>query len=329
MFVALRDLLNAKGRFGLIAGVVALVTFLVVMLTGLTSGLGKQNTSALEALDPAAVTFDGADNQSYTTSRIAHADEGTTPLGTGQTLMTRADGTEDSVAVLGLPSGTTLPTGQVLGDDAIASEALKLSDGESITVGGAPVTVAEQAEDLYFAHSPVLWVPTKTWQAAMHTEAVGTVMLSDNKDTAPEGSVSLKDSFDALPAYSSEQGSLKMIQGFLYLISALVTVAFLSVWTAQRTRDLSILKAIGASNRYLLKDSIGQAALILALGALVGTALAAGLGALAANVAPFVLTPASVILPAVAIWILGMGGAALATRSISRVDPQLALGGAA
>ena len=329
MFVALRDLLNAKGRFGLIAGVVALVTFLVVMLTGLTSGLGKQNTSALEALDPAAVTFDGADSQSYTTSRIAHADEGTTPLGTGQTLMTRADGTEDSVAVLGLPSGTTLPTGQVLGDDAIASEALKLSDGESITVGGAPVTVAEQAEDLYFAHSPVLWVPTKTWQAAMHTEAVGTVMLSDNKDSAPEGSVSLKDSFDALPAYSSEQGSLKMIQGFLYLISALVTVAFLSVWTAQRTRDLSILKAIGASNRYLLKDSIGQAALILALGALVGTALAAGLGALAANVAPFVLTPASVILPAVAIWILGMGGAALATRSISRVDPQLALGGAA
>ena len=329
MFVALRDLLNAKGRFGLIAGVVALVTFLVVMLTGLTAGLGKQNTSALEALDPAAVTFDGADNQSYTTSRIAHADEGTTPLGTGQTLMTRADGTEDSVAVLGLPSGTTLPTGQVLGDDAIASEALKLSDSESITVGGAPVTVAEQAEDLYFAHSPVLWVPTETWQAAMHTEAVGTVMLSDNKDTAPEGSVSLKDSFDALPAYSSEQGSLKMIQGFLYLISALVTVAFLSVWTAQRTRDLSILKAIGASNRYLLKDSIGQAALILALGALVGTALAAGLGALAANVAPFVLTPASVILPAVAIWILGMGGAALATRSISRVDPQLALGGAA
>lgn len=329
MFVALRDLLNAKGRFGLIAGVVALVTFLVVMLTGLTAGLGKQNTSALEALDPAAVTFDGADSQSYTTSRIAHADEGTTPLGTGQTLMTRADGTEDSVAVLGLPSGTTLPTGQVLGDDAIASEALKLSDSESITVGGAPVTVAEQAEDLYFAHSPVLWVPTETWQAAMHTEAVGTVMLSDNKDTAPEGSVSLKDSFDALPAYSSEQGSLKMIQGFLYLISALVTVAFLSVWTAQRTRDLSILKAIGASNRYLLKDSIGQAALILALGALVGTALAAGLGALAANVAPFVLTPASVILPAVAIWILGMGGAALATRSISRVDPQLALGGAA
>lgn len=329
MFVALRDLLNAKGRFGLIAGVVALVTFLVVMLTGLTAGLGKQNTSALEALDPVSVTFEDPENPSYTTSRIAAADEGTTPLGTGQTLMTRADGSEDSVAVLGLPAGTTLPGGQVLEDHAIASGALKLADGESITVGGAPVTVDAQADNLYFAHSPVLWVSTETWQAAMHTQAVGTVELSSDKETAPAGSVSLKDSFEALPAYSSEQGSLKMIQGFLYLISALVTVAFLSVWTAQRTRDLSILKAIGASNRYLLKDSIGQAALILALGAFVGTAAAAAVGALAANVAPFVLSPASVILPALAIWILGMGGAALATRSISRVDPQLALGGAA
>ncbi len=329
MFVALRDLLNAKGRFGLIAGVVALVTFLVVMLTGLTAGLGKQNTSALEALDPAAVTFEDPENPSYTTSRIAYADEGTIPLGTGQTLMTRADGSEDSVAVLGLPSGTELPTGQVLGDHAIASESLKLSDGESITIGGAPVTVDAQAQDLYFSHSPVLWAPTETWQAAMHTDAVGTVELSENKDTAPEGSTSVSGSFSALPAYSSEQGSLKMIQGFLYLISALVTVAFLSVWTAQRTRDLSILKAIGASNRYLLKDSIGQAAVILAIGALIGTAAAAGLGLLAAKAAPFVLTPASVILPAVAIWILGMGGAALATRSISRIDPQLALGGAA
>ena len=329
MFVALRDLLNAKGRFGLIAGVVALVTFLVVMLTGLTAGLGKQNTSALEALDPAAVTFDDADNQSYTTSRIAKADEGTIPLGTGQTLMSRDDGSEESVAILGLPSGTELPGGQVLEDHAIASEGLELADGESITVGGAPVTVSEQAEDLYFAHSPVLWVPTETWQAAMHTEAVGTVELSDNEDTAPEGSVSLKDSFQALPAYSSEQGSLKMIQGFLYLISALVTVAFLSVWTAQRTRDLSILKAIGASNGYLLKDALGQSAVLLAVGVLIGGVAAYGLGMWMQGAAPFALSPVTAIVPPVAIWALGMVGALIATRSIVKVNPQQALGGAA
>ena len=55
MFLALREITNARGRFGLIAGTVALITLLVVMLTGLTAGLGKQNTSALEALNPRGV----------------------------------------------------------------------------------------------------------------------------------------------------------------------------------------------------------------------------------------------------------------------------------
>ena len=50
MFVGMREITSAKGRFGLIAGTVALITLLVVVLTGLTAGLGKQNTAALEAL---------------------------------------------------------------------------------------------------------------------------------------------------------------------------------------------------------------------------------------------------------------------------------------
>lgn len=50
MFLALREIVTARGRFFLIGGVVALITLLLVMLSGLTQGLSKQNTSALEAL---------------------------------------------------------------------------------------------------------------------------------------------------------------------------------------------------------------------------------------------------------------------------------------
>lgn len=67
MFVGIREIKKAKGRFGLIVGTVALITLLVVVLTGLTSGLGKQNTSALEALDPAAVVFEDPQDPSFTT----------------------------------------------------------------------------------------------------------------------------------------------------------------------------------------------------------------------------------------------------------------------
>ena len=326
MFVGLREIGSAKGRFGLIIGVVGLITLLVVMLTGLTAGLGKQNTSALEALEPESVVFADMDDPSYTTSRIDSADvqAGDVPLGTGQTLLSREDGTEESVAILGLPEGTTLPSGDVLGDEVIASASLGLEVGEELTVGGAPMTVGGTAEDLEYSHSPVLWAPTADWQAAMHTDAQGTVLLASDGRGMP-----LEDSFNALPAYGSEQGSLLMIQGFLYIIAALVIVAFLTVWTMQRTRDLAILKAIGASNGYLRKDALGQSAIVLGVGVLVGTGVAVGLGRLISGAVPFTLTAVTTVVPPLLIWVLGLAGALFATRSITKVEPQLALGGIA
>ena len=50
MFVALKDIGHAKGRFTLMIGVIALLTLLLVLLTGLTRGLAHQNISAIEAL---------------------------------------------------------------------------------------------------------------------------------------------------------------------------------------------------------------------------------------------------------------------------------------
>lgn len=323
MFVGIREISSAKGRFSLIVGVVGLITLLVVMLTGLTAGLGKQNTSALEALNPQSVTFQKMDEPSYTTSRV-DTTAGATPLGTGQTLMKKADGSDESVAVLGLPEGTVLPDGQTLGNAAIASRGLELAEGEEVTVGGASISVSSLADDLYYSHSPVIWVPTATWQQAMHTDADGTVLLNND-----DSGMKLSQSFNALPAYGSEQGSLLMIQGFLYVIAALVTVAFLTVWTIQRTRDLAILKAIGASNSYLRKDALGQAGLILAVGVIGGALIALGLGFAAAEVAPFSLGVLSIIGPPLALWLLGMAGAWLATRSITKIEPQLALGGIA
>lgn len=42
MFLGIRDIRAAAGRFALIASVVGLITLLIVMLTGLTQGLGKK-----------------------------------------------------------------------------------------------------------------------------------------------------------------------------------------------------------------------------------------------------------------------------------------------
>ena len=240
-------------------------------------------------------------------------------------LLTKSDGTDAAVSILALPEGTELPTGQTLGSGAVASDTLEVAEGEAVTVAGAEITVDAITEPLDFSHSPVLWVPTETWQQAMHTKADGTVLLADDTSQG----ISLKDSFAGLPAYSSERGSLQMIQGFLYAIAALVIVAFLTVWTMQRTRDLAILKAIGVSNTYLLKDALGQSAVLLLVGVLIGGLAAFSIGLAMAGTAPFTLSASVIGVPPVAVWLLGMAGALLATRSITKVNPQSALGGVA
>ncbi|MCO6394591.1 ABC transporter permease [Corynebacterium sp. MC-17D] len=323
MFVGLREIVKARGRFGLIVGTVGLITLLVVMLTGLTNGLGKQNTEALEALDAKSVVFQDMDEPSYMTSRVT-AEEGTVPLGTGQTLLLRENGKEESISILGLPKGTELPGGEVLGDGAVASRELHVAPGDELSVGGTPITVDAVTDDLYFSHTAVLWVNTEDWKAAMHTDADGTVLLASD-----DRGMSMKESFNGLAAYKSEQASFNMILGFLYAIAALVIVAFLTVWTMQRTRDLAILKAIGASNSYLRKDALGQAAVLLGIGAAVGALIALGIGLAASKVAPFSLTVLTVAGPPLAIWTIGMVGAFIATRQITKVEPQLALGGIA
>jgi putative ABC transport system permease protein len=117
------------------------------------------------------------------------------------------------------------------------------------------------------------------------------------------------------------------MQGFLYGIAALVIVAFLTVWTIQRTRDIAVLKALGAPASYVLRDAIAQAAVVLVAGAAAGGTVGLAAGSLAAQAAPFQLNAGTTVLPAVGIVALGLAGAALAVRRAARVDPLLALGG--
>ncbi len=60
------------------------------------------------------------------------------------------------------------------------------------------------------------------------------------------------------------------MQTMLMIVSALVVGAFFTVWTIQRGQDLAVLKAVGASTRYLLQDALGQSSIVLVLGSGLG-----------------------------------------------------------
>ncbi len=203
--------------------------------------------------------------------------------------------------------------------------------------------MAAVAGDASYAHTPVVWAALEDWQALARTGAApagpqATVVVlrggegvdyADGDRAAGTESRTVDGALEAIASYQAENGSLQLMRGFLFVISALVTGAFFTVWTIQRSGDVAVLKALGASTPYLLKDALGQAVVMLAAGTLLGTGLAAGIGALVSDGSvPFVLEPLTVLGPAAVMIALGAVGAALSIRRITAVDPLTALGSA-
>jgi putative ABC transport system permease protein len=347
MFLALRDLRFARGRFALIGGVIALLTFMVVMLSGLTAGLGAASVSAVRALPVERIAFQQpatGRTPSFTTSTLPTdtvsrmADlAGVTaahPLGIATTQL--LDGSAaTAVTLIGTDPALfpTLRTGHLPGPGEVAvTETIAgdrhLAAGDRISIAGTAVTVAGVVDDTSLAHLPVVYADVATWQRLAHTDTITAVALTGSPD-GPVPGVTIVDktsAFDAVAGYTSEQGSLNLMRILLVAVSALVVGTFFTVWTMQRTGDLAVVRAIGGSRRYLLRDALGQALFVLLVGAAAGAAIAVAGGMLAAAVVPFELGLSTVGLPLAAMVVVGLIGAAASVRRISRVDPLTALG---
>ena len=361
MFVAWRDLKFAKGRFALMGTVIVLITLLVGLLSGLTAGLGRQNISAITGLPADKITFQapsGGQGPSYSDSTITQAQwkrwsqapgvKSAEPLGITTTKATAGD-KSTGVSAFGVEPGSRLApdsdkiTGSAVVLSTPAADDLGVKPGDSLTLAGQHLKVAAVEGDASFSHTPVIWTSLDTWRKtapptgtgnrptatviALNTGPGADVAATDH--LAGTTTVSTEDSLSAIGSYTSENGSLQLMRGFLFAISALVIGAFFTVWTIQRSGDIAVLKALGASTAGLMKDALGQAVVLLVGGTLTGTGIAAALGALVSGSAvPFLLTPATILIPAVVIIFLGALGAALSIRRITSVDPLTALGSA-
>ena len=114
---------------------------------------------------------------------------------------------------------------------------------------------------------------------------------------------------------------------FLYAICALVVGAFFTVWTIQRQHELAILRAVGASGTYLVRDSLAQAAILLIGFTALGVAAGVGLGMAMPQGMPFALEVTPILTSSLITITLGLIGAAVAVFRIIRIDPITALGG--
>lgn len=359
MFVAWREMRFARGRFVSIAMVVGLITVLVGFLSGLTGGLAGRNVSAVLSWPADRIAF--AVPAGSPTAEPTFADSAVTdaqrnawaatpgitavhPVGVSQLRATTTAGASAAVAVLGvdpgwLPSSPT--TEGTISLSAPAATALGTAAGGTVELAGRPFTVTTVGGDDWYSHTPVVQVPRTDWAALSAATggipAAGTALVvsgspADGDWTAVDAatgttSASPLGALTAIPAFRSEIGSLGLIVGLLFGISALVVGAFFTVWATQRRPDVAVLKALGASTGTLVRDTAGQALVVLVVGVGLGLALVTGVGfALQGTSLPFLLSPFTTVLPGAALILVGLVGAAFALRAVLTANPLTALG---
>ncbi|MBF4480538.1 putative ABC transport system permease protein [Rhodococcus rhodochrous J3] len=373
MFLAMRELWFARTRFLLMGAVVALISILMVILSGLSSGLVVDGVSALQRTPVQAFAFaegtktDSAFSRSVVTEDQADAwrarpDVARAELFGNTIVNAKTDGgTPVDLTLFGIRPGSFLEpsvaegtpiggdTDVVLSDSARAT-GVELGDTIVVDRLGTRLNVVGFTSDKRtFGHVDVAYLPLNTWQEihagvrlgeqvppSAYTEASVVAIegvdgalpdLAAGDAEAGTAAKTLEESFDASPGYSAEMMTMSMIIAFLYAISALVVGAFFTIWTVQRSREIAVLRAMGASTGFLLRDSLLQAVIVLVGSVAVGVLIGLGLGSgLEGSGMPFVLETGPIVQGAVLLVVLGLVGAALAVARIVRVDPLAALG---
>ncbi|QCX28535.1 ABC transporter permease [Nocardioides jishulii] len=271
-------------------------------------------------------------------------------------------GTQIDLALIGVEQDSFVAPEAAQGDGLVDAHSVVLSaDAEEQGIEIGDVITLEQSDieltvsgfldgQNTFGHVDMGYVELPTWQAAAagvsldadlpqgrDNQVSAIAVQYDDEPTADQlaagdekvgtSSLTLKESYGASPGYTAETSTLMLIQVFLYAICALVAGAFFTVLTIHRKDEIAVMRAMGASTGYLLRDGLGQALILLLVSVGLGVLIGVGAGAgLQTTAMPFALQVGPIALASVLLIVLGLVGAAIAIVRITRVDPLTALG---
>jgi putative ABC transport system permease protein len=356
MFVALRDLRFAKGRFALVGLVIGLVALMATLLSGLANGLVDDGISGLRRLPMTDLAFQKGSESTFSRSTLTpkaldrfKGVKGVeaTPVGVSFVNARTSIGDTVDIALFGVtPDSFLAPEGEardslrgrpgVILSDKLASDGLKV--GDELTIAGVDqkLPILGFTYSGTYGHVDIAFTTLDTWQNLYYGSSANgrfSAIALRNDGGADLGTaagpdlnvVTKQQAYAGSPGYSGETQTMSLIRGFLLAISALIVGAFFTVWTVQRAGEIGILKALGASSAYVIRDAVGQMAVILVVSTVLGSALALGIGQFVGGDVPFRLSAGPILTSVGLLILLGLAGCLIAVRRITSVDPIVAL----
>jgi putative ABC transport system permease protein len=236
--------------------------------------------------------------------------------------------------------------GHVLVDETMLDYGVKLGTILADQASGTQWTVTGFVRNESFSHTPAVFLNQQDWselQAQSRTRGsaepangatYNAIAIKGTKEQAKELQAALPGTevitksaaIAAIPGYKEEQGSLMMMIGFLFVISAFVLAVFFYVITIQKTSQFGILKAIGTRTAYLAR-SVAAQVLVLAVGSLAVSVLLVQLfAAVLPSSLPFQLGCSTLLLTCLSFVAMALIGSLFSVWKVSRIDALDAIG---
>jgi putative ABC transport system permease protein len=190
VFLALAEIRRARLRFGLLAGAVGLLVFLVLFVQAITGNLVTQFIGGLQNQSAQVLVYGADARQNLEGSRVqpeqVEAVAGVAgvaraePLGEG-TFTVRAGGEVRDAVIFGhVPGGPGSPTtltagrqpageGEAVTGEGNGGSGFGLGDRVVVLPDGEPITIVGLARDIDYSVAPTLFAPYGTYLAARRT----------------------------------------------------------------------------------------------------------------------------------------------------------------
>lgn len=349
MFLAWNEIRRNKLRFGLIIGVLTMISYLLFLLSGLANGLINMNKEGIDKWQADTIVLNKDANQTVQQSVFNKKDienkykKQATLKQTGEIVSNGHQ--KDNVLVFGVEKSSFLvpslieghkatKDNEVLADETLKNKGFKIGDTLTLSQSDEKLHIVGFTESAKYNASPVIFTNDATIakiNPRLTGDKINAVVVrdtnwKDKKLNQELEAVSINDFIENLPGYKPQNLTLNFMISFLFVISATVIGIFLYVMTLQKTSLFGILKAQGFTNGYLANVVISQTLILALFGTAFGLLLTGVTGAFLPDAVPVKFDVLTLLVFAIVLMIVSVLGSLFSILTIRKIDPLKAIG---
>ncbi|HCY8686275.1 TPA: ABC transporter permease [Staphylococcus aureus] len=349
MFLAWNEIRRNKLKFGLIIGVLTMISYLLFLLSGLANGLINMNKEGIDKWQADAIVLNKDAHQTVQQSVFNKKDienkykKQATLKQTGEIVSNGHQ--KDNILVFGVEKSSFLvpslieghkatKDNEVLADETLKNKGFKIGDTLSLSQSDEKLHIVGFTESAKYNASPVIFTNDATIakiNPRLTGDKINAVVVRDSnwkdkKLNQELEAVSINDFIENLPGYKPQNLTLNFMISFLFVISATVIGIFLYVMTLQKTSLFGILKAQGFTNGYLANVVISQTLILALFGTAFGLMLTGVTGAFLPDAVPVKFDVLTLLVFAIVLMIVSVLGSLFSILTIRKIDPLKAIG---